>query len=172
MSNQTALDRDRATASPSETTPESGSFGDILKQYEQAHSHKPEAGGQGLEATVVTVSGDQVVLDIGMKMEGTMPSAEFKDASGAVTVKPGDRLRVSIKGRDPEGYYLLSQMKVERPKDWSSLEKAFEGKHNIAGTVTGVIKGGLSVDVGVRAFMPASRSGAKETADLEKLVGQ
>jgi small subunit ribosomal protein S1 len=172
MSNQTALDRDRETGSPSETTPESSSFGDILKQYEQAHSHKPEAGGEGLEATVITVSGDQVVLDIGMKMEGTIPSSEFKDASGAVAVKPGDQLRVSIKGRDPEGYYLLSKMKVERPKDWSSLEKAFADKRTIAGTVNGVVKGGLSVDVGVRAFMPASRSGAKDAAEMEKLVGQ
>ena len=172
MSNQTALDRDRETDAPSETTPESGSFGDILKDFEQAHSHKPKVAGEGLQATVIAVSGDQVVLDIGMKMEGTIPSSEFTDASGGITVKPGDQLRVSIKGRDPEGYYLLSKMKVERPKDWSSLEKAFEGKRNIAGTVTGVIKGGLSVDVGVRAFMPASRSGAKDAAEMEKLVGQ
>jgi small subunit ribosomal protein S1 len=173
MSNQTALDRDRDTGSPSETTPESGgSFGDILNQYEQAHSHKPEAGGQGLEGTVVAVTADSVVFDIGMKMEGAIPSAEFKDASGAISVQRGDRMRVSIKGRDPEGYYMLSKMKVERPKDWSSLEKVFEAKAAIAGTVTGVVKGGLSVDVGVRAFMPASRSGTKDAAEMEKLVGQ
>ena len=172
MSNQTALDRDRETGSPSETTPEGSSFGDILNQYEQAHSHRPEPGGQGLEATVIAVSGDQVVLDIGMKMEGVLPSSEFRDAAGAVTVKAGDQLRVSIKGRDPEGYYLLSKMKVERPKDWSSLEKAFADKRSIAGTVTGAVKGGLSVDVGVRAFMPASRSGAKDAPEMEKLVGQ
>ena len=172
MSNQTAVDRDRATEAQSETTPEGGSFGDILKQYEQAHSHRPEAGGQGLDGTVVTVTGDTVVLDIGMKMEGTIPAAEFQDATGNIEVKPGDHLRVSIKGRDPEGYYLLSKMKVERPKDWSSLERVFEAKQAIAGTVTGVVKGGLSVDVGVRAFMPASRSGTKDPADMEKLVGQ
>jgi small subunit ribosomal protein S1 len=171
MSNLTALDGDRETEPQSETKPE-GSFGDILNQYEQAHSRKPEAGAQGLDAAVVTVSGDLVVFDIGMKMEGAIPSAEFKDAEGNITVKPGDRMRVSIKGRDPEGYYLLSKMKVERPKDWSSLEKALQSKQAIAGTVTGVIKGGLSVDVGVRAFMPASRSGAKDAAEMEKLVGQ
>jgi small subunit ribosomal protein S1 len=171
MSNQTALDRDRETDTPSETTSESGSFGDILNQYEQAHSHKPGAG-QGLEGTVVAVNADSVVLDIGMKMEGAIPVAEFKDASGAISVKRGDKILVSIKGRDPEGYYLLSKMKVERPKDWSSLEKAFADKAAIAGTVTGVVKGGLSVDVGVRAFMPASRSGTKDAAEMEKLVGQ
>jgi small subunit ribosomal protein S1 len=171
MSNQTALDRDRETESPSETTPEGGSFGDILNQYEQAHSHRSDAG-QGLEGTVVAVNAEAVVLDIGMKMEGAIPVTEFKDASGGISVKPGDRVLVSIKGRDPEGYYILSKLKVERPKDWSSLEKAFEAKTAIAGVVTGVIKGGLSVDVGVRAFMPASRSGTKDAAEMEKLVGQ
>jgi small subunit ribosomal protein S1 len=172
MSNQTALDRDRETESPSETTPEGASFGDILNQYERAHSHRPDTGGQGLEGTVVAVTADSVVLDIGMKMEGAIPAAEFKDAAGGISVKPGERIRVSIKGRDPEGYYILSKLKVERPKDWSSLEKAFEAKAAIAGTVTGVVKGGLSVDVGVRAFMPASRSGTKDAGEMEKLVGQ
>jgi small subunit ribosomal protein S1 len=61
---------------------------------------------------------------------------------------------------------------VERPKDWSSLEAAFNEKRSIAGVVSGVVKGGLSVDVGVRAFMPASRSGAKDVPEMEKLVGQ
>ncbi len=87
-------------------------------------------------------------------------------------MKRGDKLTVSIKGRDPEGYYELSRIKVERPKDWSSLEKAFADKASIAGVVTAVIKGGVSVDVGVRAFMPASRSGAKDAAEMEKLIGQ
>ncbi|HEX3741388.1 MAG TPA: S1 RNA-binding domain-containing protein, partial [Terriglobales bacterium] len=72
----------------------------------------------------------------------------------------------------PEGYYLLTRSKVARPADWSALERAFAAKATIVGTVTGVIKGGLSVDVGVRAFMPASRSGVRDAADLEKLVDQ
>ena len=87
-------------------------------------------------------------------------------------MKAGDKLLVSVKGRDPEGYYELTRAKVERPKDWSALEKAFADKATIVGTVTGVIKGGLSVDVGVRAFMPASRSGARDAAEMEKLVEQ
>jgi small subunit ribosomal protein S1 len=87
-------------------------------------------------------------------------------------VKPGDKLLVSIKGRDPEGYYELTRGKSERPKDWAALEKAFAHKATIVGTVTAVVKGGLSVDVGVRAFMPASRSGARDSAEMEKLVEQ
>ena len=78
---------------------------------------------------------------------------------------------MSVKGRDTDGYYELSRQ-GQRPKDWSSLEQAFTDKTTIVGTVTGVIKGGLSVDVGVRAFMPGSRSGARDAAEMEKLVGQ
>jgi small subunit ribosomal protein S1 len=165
------LDQDRAMRPESQTNNESNeSFGDILSQYEQSHSHKAEEGGKGLEGTVIAVSGESVFLDIGYKTEGIIPLADFQNAGE--TVKPGDRVHVSIKGRDPEGYYELSKIKVERPKDWSSLEKAFADKAAIAGMVTGVIKGGLSVDVGVRAFMPASRSGAKDAAEMEKLIGQ
>ena len=88
------------------------------------------------------------------------------------TLKPGDKALVTVKGRDLDGYYELSMFKVERPMDWTALEKAFADKSSIVGTVTAVVKGGFSVDVGVRAFMPASRSGVRDAADMEKLVGQ
>ncbi len=143
------------------------SFGDIFSQYERSRSRQAEAG-QALQGTVIAVSADSVYLDIGFKTEGILPLADFQNEA----VKPGDKLPVTIKGRDPEGYYQLTRGRMERPRDWSALEKAFNEKVAIAGTVTGVVKGGLSVDVGVRAFMPASRSGVREAAELEKLVGQ
>ena len=168
MPNNTTLEQDDAP-----TMPEHGeNFADILSQYEHSHTHKPEAGGQGFTGTVVAVSPEQVFVDIGHKIEGVMPVAEFKDASGTVSVRVGDQFPVSIKGRNEEGYYDLSKVRVERPKDWTSLEAAFGEKRSIAGVVSGVVKGGLSVDVGVRAFMPASRSGAKDVHEMEKLVGQ
>jgi small subunit ribosomal protein S1 len=170
MSNST-LDRRRSADADSQPTNEPNeSFGDILSEYEQSHSHRTEQGGKGLEGTVIAVSGESVFLDIGFKTEGIIPLADFQ-ATGD-TPKPGDKLPVSIKGRDPEGYYELSRIKVERPKDWSSLEKAFADKATIAGVISAVVKGGVSVDIGVRAFMPASRSGAKDAAEMEKLVGQ
>ncbi len=146
------------------------SFKDILSQYEKSHSRKPEPGSRGREATVISVSSDAVYLDIGFKTEGILPLAAFQAAGE--TVKPGDKLTVTVKGRDPEGYYELSRFKVEQPTDWSSLEKAFTDKATISGTVMAVVKGGLSVDVGVRAFMPASRTGTRDAAEMEKLVGQ
>jgi small subunit ribosomal protein S1 len=154
-----------------DATSESGeSFGSIFSEYEQSHARKGEGGSAQIEGTVIVVSADSVFVDIGYKTEGVLPLAIFQ--SGNEAVKPGDRLLVSVKGRNLEGYYELSRFKVEQPKDWSALEQAFTSKAVIAGTVTGVVKGGVSVDVGVRAFMPASRSGARDAADLERLVGQ
>jgi small subunit ribosomal protein S1 len=151
--------------------PESGeSFGAIFSEYEQSHARKGEGGGRQIEGTVIAVSADSVFVDIGYKTEGVLPLAVFQ--SGNEAVKPGDQLLVGVKGRNLEGYYELSRFKVEQPRDWSALEQAFASKAIIAGTVTGVVKGGVSVDVGVRAFMPASRSGARDAADLERLVGQ
>jgi small subunit ribosomal protein S1 len=93
-------------------------------------------------------------------------------ANDRKAAKTGDKLQVTIKGRDPDGYYQLTLGKVARPTDWVALEKAFAEKTTIFGMVTGVVKGGLSVDVGVRAFMPASRSGVRDAGEMEKLVEQ
>jgi small subunit ribosomal protein S1 len=153
---------------PSVISEPSESFGNILSQFEQDHAVKRAEGSR--EGTVVSVSVDSVFLDIGLKTEGVLPLSELKDDPSAV--KPGDRLQVTIKGRDPEGYYQLTCSKAARPTDWAALERAFADKTTIVGTVMEVVKGGLSVDVGVRAFMPASRSGARDAAEMEKLVEQ
>ena len=144
------------------------SFGDLLSAFERSHTHRTET--RQLDGTVVSLTADQVVLDIGYKMEGVLPRSSFADH--AEGVKPGDRFPVSITGRNEEGYYQLSRFRVAQPRDWSALERAFQEKLAVAGTVTAVIKGGLSIDIGVRAFMPASRSGTRDAAELEALVGQ
>lgn len=151
--------------------PES-TFGELLSEFEHSQRRAAEGGGEGRLGRVVAVTEEAVFVDIGLKTEGVIPAEEFRDAEGKLGIEAGDQVVVSIKGRDPEGYYLLSKVTVERPKDWTGLTRAFEEKRAIAGVVAGVVKGGLSVDVGVRAFLPASRSGAKDPAELEKLVGQ
>jgi small subunit ribosomal protein S1 len=148
----------------SETTE---SFGEILSKFQKSHSHKTEDARQ-LEGTVISVTAESVFFDIGFKSEGILPITALQGE----TLKPGDKALVTVKGRDLDGYYELSRFKVERPMDWSALEKAFADKSSVLGTVTAVVKGGFSVDMGVRAFMPASRSGVREAADMEKLVGQ
>jgi small subunit ribosomal protein S1 len=148
----------------------SESFDGLLSQFERSHAGKKQEGSSQIEGTVIAVSADSVFLDIGYKTEGVLPLAELQRAGE--TVKPGDKITVAIKGREPGGYYSLSRFNVARPTDWSSLERAFADRATIVGTVTAVIKGGLSVDIGVRAFMPASRTGTRDAAEMEKLVEQ
>jgi small subunit ribosomal protein S1 len=163
-------------APPSETPPgtatEPGapeeSFADIYSEFQRTHSRRE--GESRIRGTVVAVTADSVLVDIGFKSEGILPLAAFP--AGSEPANPGDALEVSVKGRDQDGYYELSLFRTAIPRDWSSLERAFEEKSTIVGTVTGVIKGGLHVDVGVRAFLPASRSGARDAAEMEKLIGQ
>lgn len=143
------------------------SFGELLSAFERTHTHR--VATKQLEGTVVSLSAEQVFLDIGYKMEGVLPRSAFE--KNADSVKPGDRFPVSITGRNEEGYYDLSRFRISQPRDWSALERAFAEKTAVAGTVTEVVKGGLRVDIGVRAFMPASRSGTRDAAELEALVG-
>src|SRR6202007_2692420 len=118
---------------PSNQTTES--FDEILSQFEKSHSRKAGEGGKQLEGTVISVSADAVLVDIGFKSEGILPLSEFQ--STGESVKPGDKVAVSVKGRDPEGYYELTRFRTEQPKDWSALERAFAEKAAIVGTVTG-----------------------------------
>jgi small subunit ribosomal protein S1 len=156
-------------AGPDEVAESTESFADLLSAFEKSHSHKAEAGAKQLQGTVISLSADQVFLDIGYKTEGVLPRSSFD--GNAESVKVGDTFPVSVTGRDEEHYYQLSRFKVAQPRDWSALEAAFAEKTAVVGTVTGVVKGGLNVDVGVRAFMPASRSGTRDAVELEKLVG-
>lgn len=153
-----------ATAVPAEES----SFGDVLREFEAAQSsaENPDAT---LEGTVVSVSEEAIVVDVGRKMEGILRPGTAGLPAG---IAPGTVLKVNISGRTDDGYYSLSLLKVAQPKDFSALQAAFDGKQVVAGTVTELVKGGLRVDVGVPAFMPASRSGIREMAEMATLVGQ
>ncbi len=162
--------RENPATDANATAGEEFSFGEILSQFEQEQKSDLK-GGETLQGTVVTRSAENLYINVGRKMEGLLSLAQARQA-GVEDAKPGDVLQVMVTGRDEEGYYLLSTIRVERPRDWSHLESAFNEKRVIAGRVTELVKGGLRVDVGGRAFMPASRSGAKDQAELEKLVGE
>ena len=154
--------------SPAEESTES--FSEMLAEFEHSHTHKAGGDAKQLEGTVVSLDAEFVYLDIGYKTEGILPRTAF--ANDAEGVEVGNKFSVSVKGRNVERYYELSLLRVAQATDWASLEEAFAQKTAVVGTVTGVVKGGLTVDVGVRAFLPASRSGAREAGEMEKLVGQ
>ena len=169
MTNEAVPETRPNEVAPEQTSEPTENFADILSNFERGQARKPESGAKQLEGAVVSLSADQVFLDIGYKTEGVLPRSAFEN--NAADVKAGDRFPVSVKGRNEEGYYELSRFRVAQPRDWTALENAFEQKLAVVGTVTGVVKGGATVDIGVRAFMPASRSGTRDAVELEKLVG-
>src|SRR3989442_5796457 len=145
-------------------------FADILKEFEAA-GKRPPAGGPR-RGTVVGISGDYVLVDFGSKAEGVISAADLLDRDGKVTVKRGDHLDRGVNGRNDKGMVTLSRVAGRRPQDWDTLTRAFQNKEIIAGRITATVKGGFTVDVGTRAFLPASRSGARTPAEMEQLVGQ
>jgi small subunit ribosomal protein S1 len=148
---------------------EEPSFGDILSSFEQEHA---EAGSaETVTGTIVSVSPDAVIVDIGRKTEGVLSLSKWMETQEG-DPQPGASLSVTVGPRNAEGLYELSTIRVERPKDWSGMEAAFAEKRTVAGTVVELVKGGFRVDIGVRAFMPASRSGVREMNDMPSLVGQ
>ncbi len=154
-----------------ENLPEA-SFGELLQAFEAGRHFESLEPDEPRAGIIAAIAGEQVFVDIGGKSEGVIPIAELRNADGALRVQVGDEIQVTITGRDSEGYLLLSPVTARRPQDWGALERAFQNKEIIAGRVTGMVKGGLTVDVGVRAFLPASRSGCREAAEMEKLVGE
>ncbi|MDX2179454.1 MAG: 30S ribosomal protein S1 [Bryobacteraceae bacterium] len=145
------------------------SFADILTEFEQQQAPVPEGG---IDGTVLSVTDDGVFVDIGRKTDGVLDVTPFRTPDGSFTILPGTKVKVTIKGTNEQGQLALTTLKVETPKDWTALQAAFDEKKTIAGRVEEVVKGGLRVDIGVRAFMPASRSGARDVPEMATLVGQ
>lgn len=168
MTPDTILPRHPSAEEPTDAPAES--FSDLLAAFEQTHARKADSDPKQIEGTVVSLDAASVYVDIGYKTEGILARDAFPKE--AASVAPGDRLPVSVKGRNQEGYYELSLFRIAQPTDWRSLEEAFAQKTAVAGTVTASAKGGFTVDIGVRAFMPASRSGVRDASETAKLVGQ
>jgi len=176
-----------APKAPEELTPEEEAslnaepeevFEDLLEEETTAAAR--EEGGV-LEGRIVNVRSDGYFVDIGRKSEAFLPRDTSRRGDQAQQqaqqdeqeeLTPGDKIEVSVTGRSPDGYLTLSRVIAERPADWAGFERAFQEGTPVAGRVTGAIKGGLSVDVGARAFLPASRSGTRDAEELQALVGE
>jgi len=143
-------------------------FGALFEQ-----SMKAVRPGEVVRGRVVLVSRDFVTVDIGFKSEGQIPIQEFLDRSGNVEVHAGDDIDVYFDGTDSEhGGIQLSRAKAEQFKVWRDLEEAFEKGGVVEGLVTGKVKGGLKVDVGVPAFLPGSHADLRPARNLDRYIGQ
>jgi small subunit ribosomal protein S1 len=140
------------------------------KQDHGAPAEEAETPTGVLEGFIVTVRDDGAFVDVGEKSEAFLP---FPNVRGAKKPewKSGDKIEVTVTGRSPEGYLLLTGVEAQRPTDWTHLETAYAAGASVVGKVSETVKGGLAVDVGVRAFLPASRSGERDQEALEALVG-
>jgi small subunit ribosomal protein S1 len=142
----------------------------LLEDY----SHlAPPSRHEVIEGRVLKISGSDVFIDVGYKSDGMAPIAQFLDVHGNLTVQPGDIVEVMVEsGHTSEGYVPLSYERASRVKIWDNLEKALEQQLTLSGRVLGRVKGGLSVDVGVRAFMPGSQVDVRPIRNVDQFVGQ
>lgn len=155
-------------------TPVSGVDPEEYQHLLEDYSHlAPPSRHEVLEGRVLKISGQEVFIDVGYKSDGVAPLSQFLDPSGKITVQVGDVVEVMFDhGHSSEGYVLLSHEKAARLKTWDNLEKALNEQLTISGRVTGRVKGGLSVDVGVKAFMPGSQVDVRPVRNVEQYIGQ
>ncbi|HEX4310370.1 MAG TPA: 30S ribosomal protein S1 [Acidobacteriaceae bacterium] len=122
--------------------------------------------------TVIKLTDKHVVVDVGMKSEGLIPIEQVVDHLGQPKLKPGDSVDVVIEREEPEGGYLLGYEKAQRLRVWDTVEKAHNEKTPITGTVVGRVKGGLTVDIGIKAFLPGSQLELRPVRNLDAYIGQ
>ncbi|HJO38822.1 MAG TPA: 30S ribosomal protein S1 [Vicinamibacterales bacterium] len=131
------------------------------------------AEGEVIKGTVLQVSGSEVIVDVGYKSEGMIALDEFRDENGEVMVQTGDLVDVLLeRTEDREGHIVLSREKAEKMKIWDEVEKAYAERKVVIGRVIERIKGGLAVDIGVRAFLPGSQIDVRPVRNLDSLRGQ
>ncbi len=121
---------------------------------------------------VVHITSDTVMVDVGWKTEGYIPIKELKDAQGNVSVSVGDDIEVFIDKRDSDGNLILSRDKAAKLKVWDEIKQISESNTTIKGTVIEKVKGGLSVDIGIPAFLPGSQIDTRPIKDMDQFVGQ
>jgi small subunit ribosomal protein S1 len=121
--------------------------------------------------TVIKLTDKDVVVDVGLKSEGRIPLEQVTDAAGVSKLNPGDTVEVVIEREEAEGGFLLSYEKAQRHRVWDVIEKAANEKTPVMGTVLGRVKGGVTVDVGIKAFLPGSQLEIRPVRNLDAYIG-
>jgi len=141
----------------------------LLDQYDE--QHESPTNNEIIEVKVIAYTEHGVVVDIGQKMEGLIPAAEFSETE-IPRPDPNATIEVQRTGEKKDGYVIVSYQKVLRRRTWEKLDEAYKAKTPLTGKVVDRIKGGVVVDVGVRAFLPGSQYDLRPTANLDALAGQ
>jgi small subunit ribosomal protein S1 len=151
-------------------------FAAVLESFDREQA--AEAAAQAFDdshvvsGTVIKLTDKHVVVDVGMKSEGLIPIEQVLDHAGQPKLQAGDSVEVVIEREEAEGGYVLSYEKAQRHRVWDTIEKAANEKSIITGTVLGRVKGGLTVDIGIKAFLPGSQLEVRPVRNLDAYIGQ
>src|SRR5262245_52082810 len=144
-----------------------------LEQLLDQYTGRRFAEGEVMKGTVLKITSTDVIVDIGYKSEGVIPVTQFIDQAGHCTVKIGDVIDVLLEDtEDYDGHIVLSKEKAEKVRVWEDVERAYNENTIIRGRVVERVKGGLSVDIGIRAFLPGSQIDVRPVKNLDALKGK
>ncbi len=166
-----------AAATPAETPAPAPVDEEDLDQEELAllyeQSFRTIQEGEVAKGTIVSVENDYVVVDIGYKSEGQIDINEFKDADGNIKAEVGQQVDVLLeRAEDEDGTIILSKEKAAKIKVWDEISRVYNEDGVITGAIVGRVKGGMSVDIGVPAFLPGSQVDLRPVRNLDSLIGQ
>ena len=151
-------------------------FSAALAAFEREQAAEAAAveayGDKIVSGTVIKQTEKHLVVDVGLKSEGLVPLEQVLDHTGAVKFNPGDVIDVVIEREEPEGGYLVSYERAQRLRVWDMIEKAANDKTPMIGTVVSRVKGGLTVDIGLKAFLPGSQLEIRPVRNLDGYLGQ
>ena len=151
-------------------------FSAALEAFEREQAAEAAAveayGDKIVTGTVLKQTEKHLVIDVGLKSEGLVPLEQVVDHTGAVKFQPGESIDVVIEREEPEGGYLVSYEKAQRLRVWDVIEKAANEKTPVMGTVVSRVKGGLTVDIGMKAFLPGSQLEIRPVRNLDGYLGQ
>jgi len=151
-------------------------FSAALAAFEREQAAEAAAveayGDKVVSGTVIKATDKHLVIDVGLKSEGLVPIEQVLDHTGAVKFNAGDVIDVVIEREEPEGGYLVSYEKAQRLRVWDVIEKAANDKTPVIGTVVSRVKGGLTVDIGLKAFLPGSQLEIRPVRNLDGYLGQ
>jgi small subunit ribosomal protein S1 len=150
-------------------------FAAALESFDREQA--AEAAAQSYDENVVTgtvikLTDKHVVVDVGLKSEGLIPIEQVLDHTGQPKLKAGDSVEVVVEREEAEGGFLLSYDKAQRHRVWDAVERAANEKTPVVGTVLGRVKGGLTVDIGIKAFLPGSQLEIRPVRNLDGYIGQ
>jgi small subunit ribosomal protein S1 len=151
-------------------------FSAALAAFEREQAAEAAAveayGDKVVSGTVIKATDKHLIVDVGLKSEGMVPLEQVVDHTGAVKFNAGDVIDVVIEREEPEGGYLVSYEKAQRMRVWDVIEKAANEKTPVIGTVVSRVKGGLTVDIGLKAFLPGSQLEIRPVRNLDGYLGQ